>query len=660
MAIVIRSERDFKLSENSSGIIGPGEYDKEENISLENIPQNQAPFNVKSERNFNFSKNINPDIGPGSYYNPKKRYFINKSFNKNNSSLETLNKKDLYNLALFKIVNGKKEIKLKEQKYLIINKENINQVYNINNNKKNININDKKIYYKLIPTTLTHNRINSIPSKQYNLGYDFDENGLPIMVDSSTIVNDGENEKNNILNKKIKAIDWSKMSKKIICSDNEYPITTKDNTIINNSSKISKEIKGTPNDTTNSSLIQNIRKSSSNKSNSIRINNNLNKVGFNPNDSLTSLSNNNINNDLIPEKNLSIYKSLSNEHNNNYNYKKISKIKGNLYKTINKDYYNKNKLEDKLSLEDFVYKNLFKGEPGPGYYQEYSDFDKYKHILLANKKIKYNFGSNEKKNKYLYKSGENMIGPGHYFKEANTPRIKASFFPLSRREENFNIKKYEKEFIDENIGPGKYDIKSQFDKTQIYYSGPLEKRFFDNKKKIGPGPGEYLQLLDWEKKNDVPVQKLKVLNDEKKNENEKKEEKGRHDYILKNDNPGVGEYNPHIINSIKYNIISKDNKISNLIAPFSSGQEKYLKKSSSTSDILGPGSYFPNINLRNNIFKKIENKSHLYKKDEIKKDNIKLFDNQIKLNIENQIGPGTYELQKYTDWNKKSFNVLYV
>ena len=67
MALVVRSERDFKLSQNSSGILGPGEYDNH---------QNQAPFNSKSIRYYKFSENINPDIGPGSYYLQKQRSFI--------------------------------------------------------------------------------------------------------------------------------------------------------------------------------------------------------------------------------------------------------------------------------------------------------------------------------------------------------------------------------------------------------------------------------------------------------------------------------------------------------------------------------------------------------------------------------------------------------
>ena len=122
---------------------------------------------------------------------------------------------------------------------------------------------------------------------------------------------------------------------------------------------------------------------------------------------------------------------------------------------------------------------------------------------------------------------------------------------------------------------------------------------------------------------------------------------------------GVGDYNPHIVNSIKYNIISKDNKVSNLVAPFLSGQEKFLKKSASTSDMLGPGSYFPNLNIRR---KKDENKigNHLFLNYGNKNDEIKMLYNQMKFNLGRQVGPGSYELHNFNEWHKKSFNSLYV
>ena len=195
---------------------------------------------------------------------------------------------------------------MQEQEALKIDKENKNQVFNSNNFN---NINDHSTldirlysprrYFKIVPTTLTKNRINSIPSKQHSLGYDFDESGLPIIVDPKALDNNmnEENEKNTINNKnidkKINALDWSKMSRKDI-SENE--ITTKDNTNINNSkfycNNTSREINGVSNNTTNTSNYIRNRQISSNESAGNILN--KNKRNFlNSNESITSLTNNN-------------------------------------------------------------------------------------------------------------------------------------------------------------------------------------------------------------------------------------------------------------------------------------------------------------------------------------------------------------------------------
>ena len=77
--------------------------------------------------------------------------------------------------------------------------------------------------------------------------------------------------------------------------------------------------------------------------------------------------------------------------------------------------------------------------------------------------------------------------------------------------------------------------------------------------------------------------------------------------------------------------------------------------------MIGPGSYFPNYNMSNNIYRNKDNKgNHLFKNDVIKKDYIKVLYNQMKLNLGKQVGPGSYELNNINDWHKKSFNSLYV
>ena len=357
----------------------------------------------------------------------------------------------------------------------------------------------------------------------------------------------------------------------------------------------------------------------------------------------------NSNNTMVNETNLNMF--TPNEEN-----KSVKVVKGNIYKTINREYVNNKGA--KISLEDFVYSNLFKGEPGPGYYQRPSDFDKY----YSNNNNRFNFGSNCDREVNKPIPGNRNLGPGRYFRTTKAAKFVPDFHPFSRKEETINLKKYEKDLINELIGPGKYDIKSQFDKTQIYYSGSLEKRFFDNIKIIKPGPGEYLPLDNWTKSININQNIKNLINNCKKIDKEKVDinKTNRHSYIQQNSYPGVGDYNPHIVSSIQYDIISKDNKVSNLIAPFQSGQEKFFKKSASTSNLLSPGYYFINNNIqkRNKVDSEV---NKLYKNGFLYKDNnIKENYSHMKLNYQNKLGPGAYYLNNYNDWNKRSFNYLFV
>ena len=592
------------------------------------------------EKFFEFSEKKNNSLGPGAYYHPKQSSFIKKSSKRNTSSIEEINQNELYNMALFKVVNRKKDIKLNEQKSLIIDKQNKNQVFNSSNElNKSINLEDNtnntsklNQNYKLIPTTLTKNRINSIPAKEHYLGYDFDENGLPIIVDEDPL--NSLNYNNKLQNKsskirKINALDWSKMSKKEIGIDQDT--TTKENTLHDHD-----EFNDLTRNFTNISTLNNKNKPFSTR---------------NKNEILTSISNN--------------YHEITTNNNITKSYKsstdilshRRNKIKGNIYRFQTKDTFN---IKKKRSLEEFVYDNLFKGEPGPGYYQSNSSFDKYNKEIY--KYSNHNFGSNvERKNNFIYNDNNISLGPGSYFKENYVKKIKPDFYPLNRVENKINIKKYEKELDNENVGPGRYNIKSQFDVEKLYYSGPLEKRFFEIDKKINLGPGEYLQLPEWNKnKEENNNNNIKNKNKKEEKKEEIFNEKGRDSYIVKNDNPGAGYYNPDIINSIKYDIISKENKLSHLNIPFNSGQERFLLRSPTTSDLLGPGRYFPtnkSIGADNNIQKIPKNKG-LYRINGLNSDELKYLHQQLKSDRDSKMGPGSYNINNFNEWHKKSFNSI--
>ena len=90
--------------------------------------------------------------------------------------------------------------------------------------------------------------------------------------------------------------------------------------------------------------------------------------------------------------------------------------------------------------------------------------------------------------------------------------------------------------------------------------------------------------------------------------------------------------------------------------PFYSKQERFLKKSQSTSDTLGPGRYFPNDKIiGTNIFKKEKNIG-LYLISGNRNSEIKDKYSKLKAKYERRVGPGSYNLHNINEWHKKSFN----
>ena len=682
MALVARSKRKFDFMRIIENKLGPGEYEKEffnNNNSNKKINNNIA-FNSSKERILfeNNNKN-NSELGPGYYFKEYKNTFLRKSFSKDNIE-EDIKDKKLYNISLFHLMNKKKYQFLKAKNSLIIDKNNSNQVNN--NTKKelsyNKNNNDKspKKYIKLIPTTLTKNRLNSIPSKEYYLGYYFDKNGIPLMVEESLI----DKDKKSLMN-------LSKINKK-----DKYSITNYFNSCIIKRDKTKKDkMTNTTNYscTNNDFMISNYStnnstnllfnkaqqsQSSTDKSSNLISNNYINSVeSYNSNNSYL-LSN-------------SSYDNMPSFNNNKSLSPKLmikKKIKGNLYKIISKkinkkenkkiDVNNINNLSDS-DIRDIVYNTLMGLEPGPGYYTNKSIFDKYQ--LLSKNHKKFNFGSNEKRTLNLLNKNTNKnLGPGTYFKKDNSKNVQKSFLSPFNKTHKIISKIYTKKLLDSpkklddffsktetspDIGPGKYEFKSQFEKEQKPRSGPFEKRFFNIIKNNSLGPGEYLPLDNWDKNNNEIIYN-QINNYKNKFMNNSNKDEGRDYFIPKSDNPEVGLYNPQIINSIEYNMIFHNNKISNLHAPFCTSENKFAHKYYSTPENVGPGSYLNNTNIskKNIINKEIKAKYNLLMKDIEKNKKIKALYDKNKNKIKNRIGPGTYGNFNYYDWNKRSFNILYV
>ena len=607
MAIVIRSEKKLFEINNETGKIGPGEYFQDEIPIDKELEENLFPFNSSTKKtNLNIKKDNNKEIGPGYYY--KNSSFIKNSFStkSNNNNINFLN------YALNELMNRRKDKEKLSNNETIINNITKIKLDNITNYNEDLKTKCENLIKKkniiILPTTKTKMRVNSIPFKNDSFGYEIDNNGNVIIANKPNEnynnitfnINDKFGKK---LKNKIKCIDWSKMSSRNMSFQKTNDYNNSNNS--NNNNKKSNHSISAPNEKNEKEIeIDNINTTNTSENKS------KNNIRKNLKHSYSMCE--------ILSKNLK--SRLSNK---------------------NENYLNKNK-------ENFIYENLFNVQPGPGYYYNDNDYEKYINPKI---KLKDGFGSTEKKNKY-YNNNNINLGPGSYFK-TKYPIKKPNFYPLSEKTNKLNFlmnnnndinnNKFFISEINKNVGPGSYDIKSEFDKIKkSNFSGSNEKRFNYKIINENPGPGKYIQLNEWAKKEEK-IHLKEILNNFKE---KRKEEKN-----IKNNSiiPGVGYYNPQIISSIGYKILSKENKIQSIIAPFNSCQERFLNKSHSSNNIfVGPGSYNNNMSsfnfkVNNSVFN--NNQSKLLKE---------------KNSIQNNIGPGSYQQFNYNDWNKKSFNVLFV
>ena len=612
MAIVVRSKKNLDYILNPTGTIGPGNYNILNKSYIEN--ENFAPFNSSEKKLINNNKE-NPNIGPGYY---QKSFSNENFFHKKNFHTKTNDKNwTKMNFLMAQLIDKKKE-KIEEEKQKKIK---INLHQNNKYSKSNLNRNNKNKKIIIINTTKTLNRINSIPSKSNCFGYNIDEKGEVYLNENpnSEIYYTGEKDnsvgpdyyyKTNKLNAHF--VDWSKMSTKEIIDFKYY----NNDKSVNNSSYINNYLNTTETTLNNKILPK------SNSTNDIKTLNKNKKeklyIGF-----------------------------ISRKNNNNESKEKI--------------------------LENNLYNNLFSFEPGPGYYYKDNLFDDIKKkVNNYYEKNHQCFGVSSKRNLSTFTKESNDIGPGHYSPDLFEKKEKfiPNFFPFAHREniiKNYNPKDLAKKSIlynnnvNNEIGPGKYEIKSQFDmkKKLNKISFSYEKRFNDyinGKSELYPGPGEYLKLKNWKKPEKKIIKVSDLIQNNINNINKKininKDEKDDIS-IEKNEDkitPGVGIYNPDILNSINYKIKSRENKLQSIIAPFNSGVERFnFQKSSSTSELIGPGSY----NILKNNFNIVHNNKI--------KENKPLEKYIIEKNIQkSKLGPGEYYNFNYNDWNIKSFNTLFL
>ena len=610
MAIVVRSERDSNFLKSETGVIGPAEYFRSNSDEYRFI-QNNNPFNSTSGRHLPLY-DPTPGVGPGKYFHGST--FVKKSF------ATKPHQPDLaISMAMFQLLEKKKMLAAQEQNLVVLNDK---LQKSPNTSRDNAKESPKKTKKNIvfIPTTKTNKRITSIPSS-LSFGYVVDKDGSMKMRDDPLKKVRYSGEKGDSVSPDYyytvhdrinHALGWEKMSRK----ETTDPIKVENLKVVTNQKDTKKEEK------TATSLKE--KKEMLEKA-LITINKSKNKASNVSEEMIINCANTSKRDPNIYFCELltinSLNQSLAKE-----------KLKSSLHHPGNKPNAKQKKMKKSQSAEEIINNNLFKILPGPGYY--YNENTGMSSQLNKIKTFQC-FGSTTKRDANLtLREVNSNVGPGSY----NLTQYKApngKFFPFFRKELRVVGKKNKDNSL---VGPGSYEVKNSFDKEIFSYSGPCEKRFKYKIKKedITPGPGEYIKQEEWVKKEDFSL----GANFKEKTIPVKPKEAP---------NPGIGDYDPQIVNSIAYEIYSRENRYQSLMAPFSTKEERFLPRSKSINELVGPGKY----NYARSSFEK--------KPEKIIRRNRGLQEFVMRKEYEKgSLGPGTYGQYKYNNWNKKSFNVLYV
>ena len=299
--------------------------------------------------------------------------------------------------------------------------------------------------------------------------------------------------------------------------------------------------------------------------------------------------------------------------------------------------------------------------PGPGFYNQdiipkHTDFSS----------TAQNFGSNSPKFANI-KSGQNVLGPGEYFKERNKYEPKFKTLVHIKFPETQKIKKensvYTSNLIKKNKekhpGVGQYNLEGDLIKKQI-----------SNNKSFGSSverfQGKEIKIKNDKNRNNIKVyinqfitqenlksihrdNKIKYLN---KMEKAKKKEKLKRQRYVNKPVPSVGTYSPEVTSTIYYNVFSKLNPYRNTVAPFNMINTRFSQTKNprlEKKESPGPADYevLP-------AFKALNKEKRKY--------NIFGQNNQRESIVKNEYvpGPGLYNLDSRDFWNIKSYNALFI
>ena len=659
MAFVFRAKRDLKLSDIEANNVSPGEYYKETQL-IKDLDKQSSEFQSKTTRNLPVSKFITPS--PGSYekniiyydvfsdYNKKKtppkniydsiktnvipkevQNFISKNqaiaFNTRggrfNYRIEELEKKKnipgpgAYSPENSFRANSKKNIMNKENKVInILNNisKNVdsNICINTNNNSSitNNNIsshrsqstNDNSNKSRLLKKTKSFNseyRNETIPSKG-NLGYDIEPNGDKKMIVNSYEIKNSGNKNDSV-------------------GPGQYNIQS--------------------NWEKNILSWEKMRNDNDEKYNIIKARKNLSP--------LTQLEKDYL---MNSQKQKNDFEKTKTRTENNSRYNPKSKI---FNYFMNLRYDKIKNINEKKEYNDF----LFEGMPGPGYYSPETNYSELSNYSGYNKNKK-NFNAKSPRFKTISKAN-NDLGPGFYYNKSKPKKVEKrkhimGFIENPNKDDNLCALKLS--LAKENYkvpGPGSYEIEGNFIHEDISNNqnfGSNDRRFKNSMDIMNdyPGPGTYEKKSGFELEDKSNLKKNNIFTNYKTDLELIKElvKIPREEFH----NPPVGLYNSNILSSMEYNAKSKINPyIDEKIVGFGTQEKKgmsFISKDNNRN--IGPGRYYKNKNMnmkQNNVPFNQSNKRFNY---------------ELEYNNNNIPGPGSYDINSFDDWNKKSHNILFV
>lgn len=352
------------------------------------------------------------------------------------------------------------------------------------------------------------------------------------------------------------------------------------------------------------------------------------------------------------------------------------------YLTYNKD-YNFNADKSHIDLASSAY-SIGNGSgsvngslvgPGPGSYSPMKVGDNKKY--LPKLKQYQNFGSSSHRslttntsttnsnNKITSSASDNYFLIDKY--NPSSPSNKKSYSNIMNAHSNRNTNITDlsqknillKAELKSKVGPGSYNINTHIHRpsSNIGTFNVLAKRFPLTNDEPTPGAGSYLNIDVWAP--DRPLMNTIRSSGElivATSNCDRGLGMNKHDISF----PGVGQYDPDIVNTIEYKV--QRSKHNRKFAPFSGSDRRFrnIQQQKQLNTDVGPGSY----NLRKEInydnIKQMKTPFMFSSKRNNNNNNNTNNDNDTTINVGGGVGPGEYNHFDHFDWNKKSFNALFI